>query len=81
MFQASIEKTHKNTQVQRLLECLNYTYHFVEAPEAAETIGAFPTITEHLVRQTLECAYFICDYTGQHGSSECTFGTTAFVHH
>ena len=77
MFQAFLEQIERDARMQRLLESMNYTYDFVEAADALETIKARPAIIERLAQQTTECAYFIRDYAGQRsfeflGSKMCT---------
>ena len=50
---------------------MNYAYEFVTLVQALQMIEARQATVKHLAQLTMDCAYFIRDYSGQ--SNICEF--------
>lgn len=51
--------------MKNLSVSINYAYEFVTLAEALQTIKARQAVMGHLAQLTMDCAYFIRDYSGQ----------------
>ena len=70
--QVVLDQTDRDKNVKQLLEVMNDVYSFVnEAELVKERVESQKRIVALMVEQTIQCAYFIRDY-----SADIHFGTT-----
>ena len=70
--QVVLDQTDRDKNVKQLLEVMNDVYSFVNDAELVkERVGSQKQIVVLMVEQTIQCAYFIRDY-----SADIHFGTS-----